>query len=294
MAEGADWSDLSGQILSKIFELQHLTQDNCAAACTCASWRCAFNTSHISFLHLHTGRAFSYKNWSNFLVSKLSVGILRLTASADFARNRNHDLFWAQTFMRQIALICDHLDADEAFATELPYLALQPAQLKKLTVSLLCQTTVTASWYDFPDIGNLTQLTVLHVRFNRHTFAPFGSETLSRIPESLKDLKIQGYNWRSVPPSIKPLIQPCLDFLEILTIEECRVTFVGSSITCLGNLTSFSAASSRIWADVNNLDKLTKLTCLDLTKSIWLGLNPLHWRTFPTLLKTFCIIYWLA
>ena len=279
MAESADWSDLPSQLLSKIFGLQHTALDNCAAACTCASWRCACNTGHIAFLHLHAGRAFSYKNWSNFLVSKLSVGTLRLTASADFARNSIHDPVRARTFMQQIALICDHLDADEAFATELPYIALQPAQLKKLTVSLLCPSTVTASWSVFPDIGNLTQLTALHVRFNKHTCAPFGSETLSRVPESLKDLKIQGYNWRSVPPSIKPLIQPCLAFLEILTIEECRVTFVGSSITCLGNLTSFS--------DVNNLDKLTKLTCLDLTKSIWLGLSPRTGNPSPLVSRPF-------
>ena len=204
MAESADWSDLSSQLLSKIFELQHTALDNCAAACTCANWRCAFNTSHITLLHLHTGRAFSYKHWSNFLLSKLSVGSLRLTASADFARNRNHDLYWARTFMRQIALICDHLDVDEAFATELPYLALQPAQLKKLTVSLPCQSNTT-SWCDFPDIRHLTQLTALHITLNNNcTNSRIGSRTLRRIPTSLSHLKTQGYNWLMVHPASSP------------------------------------------------------------------------------------------
>ena len=272
MGESADWSDLSSQLLTKIFELQHNALDNCAAACICASWRCAVNSSHISFLHLHAERSFSYKHWSNFLLSKPSVGTLRLTASADFTWNTTADLFWARTFLQQIASTCDHLDADEAFATELRYLALQPAQLKKLTVWLL-RPHYTTRCCMFPDIRHLTQLTALHIQLNNKPPSPLvGSETLSRIPESLDDLIIDGYNlrWRQVvPPSIQPLIQPCLAFIQSLQLKECRVAFIGGSITCLCTLKSFSADSSRIWADVSNLDKLTKLTCLDLARSTW-------------------------
>ena len=137
MAESADWSDLSSQVMIKIFELQHNALDNCAEACTSASWRSAVNRSHISFLHLHAERSFSYRHWSNFLLSKLSVGILRLTASADFTWNMTADHFWARMFLQQIALTCEHLDADEAFA-KLVYPALQPAQLKELIVWLPC------------------------------------------------------------------------------------------------------------------------------------------------------------
>ena len=290
MAESADWSDVSDQLLSKIFDLQHNALDNCAAACTCASWRCAFNTSHISFLHLHAGHSFSYKHWSNFLLSKLSVGSLRLTASVDFACNRNHDLDWAQTFMQQIALICDHLDADEPFATELPYLALQPAQLKKLTVSLLFQN-FTPSCCTLPDIRHFTQLTALHIRLKGNGFwsdAPHVDiRTLSRLPESLDYLTIQGYHWRTIPPNLQPLIQPCLASMQTLTLKECRVAFDGNTITCLCKLSSFSAASSEIWAGVNNLEQLTKLTCLDLARSTWRRLNARTGRPSPLLLQPF-------
>ena len=276
MAESADWSDLSSQLMIKIFELQHNALDNCAAACTCASWRCAVNSSHISFLHLHAERSFSYKHWSNFLLSKLSVGILRLTASFDFTRDMNDDHIWAQTFIQQVASTCDHLDADQAFATELHYLAVQPAQLKKLTAGLHIQP-YTESCCIFPDIRHLTQLTGLHIRVNDKTCVRLsdpvvGSETLSRIPESLNDLTIQHYElqWsRDSPTFIQPLIQPCLAFIHTLRLEEWQVAFFGDGITCLCRLTSLSTAFSHIWADINNLDKLTKLTCLDLAGSTW-------------------------
>ena len=303
MAENADWSGLSSQLLTKIFELQHNALDNCAAACTCASWRCAVNRSHIPFLHLHAERSFSYKHWSNFFLSKLSVGILRLTASFDLTGDihdmsgmyddvddvtnddmndviyddmddeMDDDNIWARTFMQQVALTCDYLDTDEAFATELHYLALQPVQLKKLTAWLPFQR-YTASCCMFPDIRHLTQLTTLHIQLNDKLSTPLiGSQTLSRIPESLNDLTIQGYNleWDQVykPNFIQPLIQPCLAFIQSLRLQECRVAFVGDGITCLCRLRSFSTTSSEVWADINNLDKLTKLTCLDLANSLW-------------------------
>ena len=192
--------------------------------------------------------------------------------------------------MQQIALTCDHLDVDEALTTELPYIALQPAQLKKLTVSLLCQNDtvewpIKASCSNIPDIRHLTQLKALHVRLDKYDRSITGSEILSRIPESLDNLTIQGYNWPMMPPSIQPLMQPCLARMQTLTLEECRVSFVGSSLTCLCNLTSFSAPCSKIWADINKFDKLTKLTCLDLTRSTWHRLSAD--RLSPRLLQPF-------
>ena len=294
MAESADWSDLSSQLMIKIFELQHNALDNCAAACTCASWRSAVNSSHISFLHLHAeaslsykhwSKVFSYKHWSNFFLSKLSVGILKLTTSVDFTDDPDDGHLWAQTFMQQVASTCDHLDADEAFAAELHYLALQPAQLKKLTVWLHPQHNVESSCI-FPDIKQLTQLTALHIQMKNWVSAPLiDSQTLSRIPESLKDLTIDGYfrGGCSSPYIIQPLIQSSLAFIQTLRLEECRVAFVGGGITCLCNLTSFSTASSWIWADIHNLDKLTKLTCLDLTGSLWYELTAYTFTRPPRL-----------
>ena len=186
--------------------------------------------------------------------------------------------------MQQVASTCDHLDADEAFAAELHYLALQPAQLKTLTVWLHRQHSV-ESCCIFPDIKHLTQLTALHIQMKNWVSALLiDSQTLSRIPESLKDLTIHGY-FRGVnhsPYIIQPLIQSSLAFIQTLRLEECRVAFVGGGITCLCNLTSFSTASSWIWADIDNLDKLTKLTCLDLTGSLWYELTANTFtRPFP-------------
>ena len=288
MADSADWSDLSRPLLTKIFELQHNALDNCAAACTCASWRCAVNRSHISFLHLHAERSFSYKHWSNFFLSKLSVGILRLTASIDFTCDMNDDNIWARTFMQQIASTCDHLDADEAFATDLHDLALQPAQLQKLTAWLPRQHH-TESCCIFPDVRHLTQLTALHLHLKKKfsIFPVVGSETLSRIPESLKALVIQTQLREMGPSSIQALIQPCLAFIQTLRLEECSAAFVGGGITCLCNLTSFSTPSSSVWADINNLDKLTKLTCLDIARSTWRELCPRTGEPLPDLSGAF-------
>ena len=281
MAESARWSDLSSQLMIKIFELQHNALDNCAAACTCASWRCAVNSSHISFLHVHADCSFSYKHWSKFFLSKLSVGILRLTASVDFLCGMNDGHIWARPFMQQVASICDHLEADEAFATDLHYLALQPAQLKNLTAGF-CSPPYTESCCIFPDVRHLTQLTGLHLDWNNKSSTPrVGSETLSRIPESLNELTVR-LQWKEKDPfSIQSMIKPCLAFIPTLRLEECSVAFAEGGITCLCKLTSFSAASSNIWADIDNLDKLTKLTCLDLAKTIWHELCPRTGKPLP-------------
>ena len=223
MAESANWSDLSSQLTIKIFELQHNALDNCAAACTCASWRCAVNSSHISFMHVHADCSFSYKHWSNFFLSKLSVGILRLTASVDFFCGIDDGHIWARTFMQQVASICDHLEADEAFATDLHYLALQPAQLKNLTAGFR-SPRYTESCCIFPDVRHLTQLTGLHIYWNNMSSSPHvGSETLSRIPESLNDLTVR-LQWKEKnPSSIQSMIQPCLAFIQSLRLEECKL-----------------------------------------------------------------------
>ena len=75
--------------------------------------------------------------------------------------------------------------------------------------------------------------------------------------------------------------------MQTLTLGECRVAFDGATITCLCKLSSFCAASSEIWADANNLDKLTKLTCLDLTRSTWREVSPRTGRPSPRLLRPF-------
>ncbi|KAL0045061.1 hypothetical protein WJX82_006827 [Trebouxia sp. C0006] len=53
----SDWSSLAEQLLVHVFEQQHNALDNCAAACTCATWRRVVNSSHISLLHLHADQA---------------------------------------------------------------------------------------------------------------------------------------------------------------------------------------------------------------------------------------------
>ena len=65
------------------------------------------------------------------------------------------------------------------------------------------------------------------------------------------------------------------------------MAFDGDTITCLCKLSSFSAAFSEIWADVNKLDQLTKLTSLDLAKSTWRGLNARTGLPSPDLVRPF-------
>ena len=87
------WPDLSGQGLKQMSELQLNPLDNCAAACTCNSWRNAVKTAYVKTLHIHLdpskskqlmkGEFSAAKIWTSFLASRSKIGFLRLTASKD-------------------------------------------------------------------------------------------------------------------------------------------------------------------------------------------------------------------
>ena len=165
-----DWSCLAEQLLVHNFEQQHNALDNCAAACTCTTWRTAVNSSHISSLHLHADQAPYGSQRELFLASRYSFGHLRLTAGdqcieGEVVKNFG-DPSSCSNSLQGIPLACDSLSFDTTFAGMLPHYIQQPAKLMQLAVTWDC---IWVNWtnfdkFAFPDLTHLADLTRLQIR----------------------------------------------------------------------------------------------------------------------------------
>ncbi len=107
-----------------MFEQKHNALDNCAAACTCTTWRTAVNSSHLSSLHLHADQALHGGQWKHFFASRRSFGHLRLTAGnesveGEVANNLGEPSSLSNS-LQGIPLACDCLSVDTTFAGVLP------------------------------------------------------------------------------------------------------------------------------------------------------------------------------
>ena len=118
-----DWSGLSPQLLTEIFELQHNALDNCAAACVSSSWRTAVNSSRIIALHLHADFPSYNRNWRGFFTSRKSCGHLKLTHAITPADADSYVRAWqdVQNCFTQLPMDCDSLDIDGNFIGELHF-----------------------------------------------------------------------------------------------------------------------------------------------------------------------------
>ncbi len=162
--DSTDWSGLAEQLLVHIFEQQHNALDNCAAACTCTTWRTAVNSSHISSLHLRADQAPYGSHWKHFFASRRFFGHLRLTAGGKSVEGKVTNNFGEPSSrsnsLQGIPLACECLSVDTTFADMLPQYRQQPAKLKQLAVTWDCNWV---SWtnfdkFAFPDLTHFAEL----------------------------------------------------------------------------------------------------------------------------------------
>ncbi len=264
-----------------VFEQQHNALDNCAAACTCASWRTAVNSSHISSLHLHADQAPYGSHWKHFFASRRSFGHLRLTAGdksveGEVANNFGEPSSRSDS-LQGIPLACDCLSVDTTFADMLPQYIQQPAKLKQLAVTWDCNWVNWTNFgtFAFPNLTHLAELTTLQIRAKNGSGSPPAElirYNLNRCPETLERVTLDGLSlWHQdgQRSAIQQVLKSAAASLTCLELLRCEFTFGGSSISCLAHLKSLSFQGSTVWADPSDITMLTDLTLLDLSESEW-------------------------
>ena len=293
--DSPDWSSLAEQLLVHIFEQQHNALDNCAAACTCASWRTAVNSSHISSLHLHADQAPYGSHWKHFVASRRSFGHLRLTAGdknveGEVANNFGEPSSRSDS-LQGIPLACDCLSVDTTFAVMLPQYIQQPAELKQLAVTWDCNWVNWTSFemFAFPSLTHLAELTTLQIRAENGSGSPPAEliqYILNRCPETLEHVTLDLLSLRNRDgqrSAIQQVLGSAAASLTCLELSYCVFSFGGSSISCLAHLKSLSLQGSIVWDDASDITMLTNLTLLDLSESLWNW--PKHYyRTVPVML----------
>ena len=99
--------------------------------------------------------------------------------------------------------------------------------------------------------------------------------SLPACPSSLQYLALVNHNFFSCtlsPPSVLSSILPQLMHLTSLQLSSCLLSFCGQSVSSLSSLKGLGLRNSLIQADKDdwkNLEKLTNLTHLDISGSVW-------------------------
>ncbi len=285
MQQGVDspgWSCLAEQLLVHIFEEQHKALD-CAAACTCTTWRAAVNSSHISSLHLHADQAPYGSRWKHFLASRRSFGHLRLTAGDKSVEGKIANNFREPSSrsdsLQGIPLACDCLSVDAMFAGMLPQYIQQPAKVKQLAVTWdwnwVNWTKERLEVFAFPSLTHLTELTRLQVQAEKRYGSPPAEliqYSLNRCPKTLERITLDGLSlWHQDDQrsSIQLVLGSAAASLTCLELLRCQFGFGGSGISCLAHLKFWSLQGSEVWGDPSDITMLTNLTLLDLSESNW-------------------------
>ncbi len=281
--QSPDWSCLAEQLLVHIFEQQHNALDNCAAACTCTTWRAAVNSSHISSLHLHADQAPYGSHWKHFFASRRSFGHLRLTAGdksveGEVANNFGEPSSRSDS-LQGIPLACDRLSVDTTFAGMLPQYIQQPAKVKQLAVTWdwnwVNWTKERLEVFAFPSLTHLAELTRLQIQAEKRYGSPPAEliqYNLNRCPKTLERITLDGLSlWHQDDQrsSIQLVLGSAAASLTCLELLRCHFGFGGSGISCLAHLISLSLQGSEVWGDPSDITMLTNLTLLDLSESEW-------------------------
>jgi len=279
--DSPDWSSLADQLLVHIFEQQHNALDNCAAACTCTTWRLAVNSSHISSLHLHADQAPYGSHWRHFFALRRSFGHLRLAAGnksvgGEVANNFGEPSSRSDS-LQGIPLACDCLSVDTTFAGMLRQYIQQPARLKQLAMTWDCNWVNRTNFeiFAFPNLTHLSELTTLQIRAENGSgslSAELIQYNLNRCPETLEHVTLDCLGlWHrdGQRSTIQQVLGSPAASLTCLEMRQCEFSLGGSSISCLAHLKSLSLQGSEVWGDASDITRWTNLTLLNLSESKW-------------------------
>ncbi len=268
-----DWSNMSSQVLSSVFEAQRNALDNCAAACVWASWRAAVQDSHISTLHLHALTSFDYEHWQTFLQARPSVCHLKLTSSfwkgatADDYRPQSSEAN-GQSCFSALPLVCDSLFLGYPFSCMQPHNIYKVVGLKDLTIQAVYDCDDDDAISSRPQLQQLTQLTSLTIEVDRflHDYRATIMHSLYTSPESLRSfsLHLVDQNLDEMLPFSSNQLSYCIKHIVALALKDCCVVFVKGDVdvSSLHGLQALSLHGSRVYGNHLGINTLTDLTSL--------------------------------
>jgi len=287
---GADWSTLPAQILVQACELQRNALDNCAAACACQSWRSTVSGSRIQSLQLHACTSTKTEQWGAFLSSRAAINQIKLTSALSSNAQMQQA---ASSTVRSIPIDCQMLSADGPFAAVIHDYTDQAANLQQLFLdcqSCFMTTTTSSSFQMLPMLTHLAQLKTLYVRARTINYADVIASCLSKCPESLQKLVLQGAMYMCCQSSFATEASVKGDYPEVhLSLEVkqtlakslkllTNVSLIQCTVRCttpqffegLTTLTSLSLHESLICeSEQIDFSNMTNLRCLDLSHSGW-------------------------
>ena len=275
VAHGADWSSISPQLLSSIFEMQSNALDKCAAACTCVQWRHAVSESHIAYLHLHADSPSYNSNWRSFFRGRRSIASLKLTSDI-----RQRCKTWAPLLaksveqgccLKQIPLGCSALSVSHDFLG-VPGCISHLVVLQHVKFTCNPQTfdlTFDPSMLQYED-GPLPDLSFLNHLQKLELHQEDGGVTCSSNDFSMpsKVLLVEHLVLTHVS-SYLYILDKLFTALTQLELVKCDVYEPDQLV--VGSLRSLNLEGSTLEDDGGCIPDWTQLTSLRLTDSYWIG-----------------------
>ena len=273
VAHGVDWSSISPQLLSSIFELQSNALDNCAAACACAQWRQAVSESHIAHLHLHADSPSYNSNWRSFFKSRRSIASLKLTSDI-----RQRFKTWAPLLaksveqgccLKQIPLGCSALSVSHDFLG-VPGCISHLVGLQDLKFTYNPQmvnahvepSMITYEKGPLPDLMFLDHLKKLEL--HQEDYAADSQADHYFMPGKVLPVEHLVLNKITCYPPVLDKLFTVLTHLELI---HCHVYDLSRVVA--GSVRSLNLEGSQLEDDGKRISDWTQLTSLRLTNSTW-------------------------
>ena len=262
-----DWSNISPELLSSIFETQQNALDNCAAACTCVRWRTVAAETHIKYLHLHADSMSYNSDWRSLFKGRVSIAHVKLTSdvrqcpeawAGQLAMSDEHG-----SCLKRIPLGCSTLSVSQDFLLQGCISHLIGLQHLKLFWNANRQKPENTSTA-VPDLSFLVHLKRLELyQEGKHP-------RLADFPSSSKQL-----------PNLEHLVLEHMDagmtdggevvnsYSTTLTDLELISCVVGLDEIQLYKLRSLNLDKSDVYSSRDCITALTQLTFLGLAGSTW-------------------------
>ena len=126
-----------------------------------------------------------------------------------------------------------------------------------------------------PDLRHMTGLRQLQLVGEQYVTCNVVPDSLPAFPSSLQYLalvNIKSFSYTLSPPSLLSSLLPQLMLLTSLRLSSCLLCFCGQSVSSLSSLKALGLRNSLIQPDKDdwtNIEKLTNLTDLDISGSVW-------------------------
>ena len=278
-APGADWSSMSPQLLSSVFEMQNNALDNCAAACTCVHWRRVVSDSQITCLHLHADSPSYNSNWRSFFKSRRSIASLKLTSDI-----RQRCKTWEPLLtksveegccLKHIPVGCSALSVSHDFLS-VPGCISHLVELQNVKLTYNPETLeptfdpsmIQSDSGPLPNLSFLDHLEKLELHQENHASLFYAECSAHSFSTPSKVLPVEHLVLNEVSLCLY-ILDKVFTALTNLELIKCNVNEVHLMRFEIGSLRSLSLEGSQVEDDGACISDWTQLTFLRLTDSKW-------------------------